>query len=411
MKTDNQTHFLAFAAGMLTPVVILIVTMLLCFAFVGFYPYPVISVASSRPQPTVLERAPTTNLPTRLVEAPNGQVQQAQPLNNDRLNAMATLYQQLNPGVVNIQVYGEEEGVISEKVGAGFILDEKGHIVTNYHVVAGVEQVIVIFYNEFETEAKIIGSDDVSDLAVIKVEKLVEGTYPLLLGDSDAVNVGEWVIAIGNPLGQQNSMSVGIVSGMGRTIASPTPDFVIPGVIQTDADMNLGSSGGPLLNLQGEVIGLNTQIAITSLTPGPGLGFAIPINLVQRVASVLIERGAYQWPWLGAQGGKVNLALMQANHLESQQGAYIDVVIPNSPAAEAGLQGTTGTEEINGLSVSIGGDVVISADGHPLANFNDLLIHLIDQELGDEIELIVLRNGQPQQVMVKLASRTAEFIP
>jgi 2-alkenal reductase len=320
-------------------------------------------------------------------------------------NSLSGLYQQLNPGVVNIQVYAERDGLSGQGAGSGFILDEAGHIVTNNHVVADARQITVIFYNDLERAAEVIGTDEDSDLAVIRVEELVEGAHPLPLGDSTEVEVGEWVVAIGNPFGQQSSMSVGIVSAVGRTIPSGATPYAIPEVIQTDAAINPGNSGGPLLNLNGEVIGVNAQIAAGPSLVNSGVGFAIPINIVRRVAPVLIESGDYQWPWLGVQGGDVNLAIMESNNLGAQQGAYIDQVVPDGPAAEAGLRGTSDIEENEGIEVPVGGDVVVAINGEPVVDFSDLLTEVAIRNPTEEIELTIIRDGQEQQLTVELEPR------
>jgi 2-alkenal reductase len=320
-------------------------------------------------------------------------------------NSLSALYRQLNPGVVNIQVYAERDGLSGQGAGSGFILDEEGHIVTNNHVVADARQITVVFYNNLERAAEVIGTDEDSDLAVIKVNGLVEGAHPLPLGDSDQVEVGEWVVAIGNPFGQQSSMSVGIISAVGRTIPSGATPYAIAEVIQTDAAINPGNSGGPLLNLNGEVIGVNAQIAAGPALVNSGVGFAIPINIVRRVAPVLIESGDYQWPWLGVQGGDVNLSIMESNNLETQQGAYIDQIVPNGPAAEAGLRGTSGTEDIDGVDVPVGGDVVIAVNGEPVVDFSDLLSEVALRNPNEEVELTIIREGQEQQIMVELEPR------
>jgi 2-alkenal reductase len=316
---------------------------------------------------------------------------------------LSALYGQLNPGVVNIQVFlGQGQG---GGAGSGFIMDEQGHIVTNNHVVAGAELVTVVFYNGIEAEADIIGTDDDSDLAVIKVAELPSGTHPLPLGDSDQVVVGEWVIAIGNPFGLGSSMTLGIVSAVGRTIASGATPFSIPQAVQTDAAINPGNSGGPLLNLQGEVIGVNAQIATSGVGVNSGVGFAIPVNVVRRVAPVLIEVGSYQWPWLGIEGGSVTFLVAQANNLETQQGAYIQSVVPGGPAERAGLRGSSGVTTIEGVEVPVGGDIIIEADGRPVIDFNDLLIDIAFRAPGDEMNLTIIRDGQRQQITLTLEAR------
>jgi S1-C subfamily serine protease len=200
-------------------------------------------------------------------------------------------------------------------------------------------------------------------------------------------------------------MSLGVVSAVGRTIPTGVTPFSIPQAIQTDAAINPGNSGGPLINLRGEVVGVNAQIATGGGPANAGVGFAIPANIVRRVAPVLIETGSYQWPWLGIEGGSVNLTTMDANNLDTQQGAYIHHVVPNSPADKAGLRGSSGETEIAGLNVPLGGDVVIAADGKPVADFSDLLVDIAFKNPGDEMELTIIRDGRRRQVTVKLVPR------
>jgi S1-C subfamily serine protease len=319
--------------------------------------------------------------------------------------SFAPLYGELNPGVVNIQVFVQREGVSGAGAGSGFILSEEGYIVTNHHVVAPADRITVIFYDGTEAEARLIGSDADSDLAVIQVDELVAGAHPLPLGDSDEVEVGEWVVAIGNPFGLGSSMTLGIVSAVGRTIPSADRTFGIPEAIQTDAAINPGNSGGPLMNLEGQVIGINAQIASGGSQANAGVGFAIPANTARRVTPVLIESGAFQWPWLGIRGSSVNLIVAAANNLPTRRGAYIHAVVPGGPAEEAGLQGSSGVERVDGLEVPVGGDVVVEADGEPVSDFSALLVAVSDKRPDDTIELTILRDGERRQIAVELAPR------
>lgn len=319
--------------------------------------------------------------------------------------SLVDLHNQLNPGVVNIQVLLQQGGTTGGAEGSGFIIDKAGHIITNNHVVEGAYQVTIIFYNGLEEVAQIVGTDVYSDLAVLKVDKLLGDAHPLDLGDSDKVQTGQWVVAIGNPFGLTSSMSVGIVSAVGRTIPSGATRFSIPQSIQTDAAINPGNSGGPLLDLSGQVIGVNAQIQTSGTQANSGVGFAIPSNIVRMVAPMLIQEGVYQWPWLGVSGGSLNLMSMQANNLDVQQGAYIDTVEPGGPAEKAGMQGSTGTKQVNGVPVPVGGDVVVAIDGKPVNNFDDLLVAVAFRKPGETVNLTVLRNGSRQQVPVTLAPR------
>jgi S1-C subfamily serine protease len=234
----------------------------------------------------------------------------------------------------------------------------------------------------------------------------------LALGDSDTVRVGELVIAIGNPFGLGSSMTLGIVSAIGRSIASGATPFSIPQAIQTDAAINPGNSGGPLINFRGEIIGVNAQIATAGAPANVGVGFAIPSNVVRRITPALIETGTYHWPWLGINGTDVNLALQQANNLPTQSGAYIDRVITDSPADRAGMRGTTGSTSVNGVSgIPTGGDVIIAANGAPILSLTDLLVAISSIGPGDIFDMTIIRDGQEMQVQAELEARPTQSEP
>ena len=307
---------------------------------------------------------------------------------------LSNLYGELNSGVVSIQVLAENQlGQVGEGAGSGFVLDEAGRIVTNNHVVAGAQQVIVVFYNGIQREAEVIGLDDDSDLAILQVDALPEGVQPLPLADSDDVRVGELVVAIGNPFGLGTSMTTGIVSAVGRAIESGATPFNIPQAIQTDAAINPGNSGGPLLNLEGEVIGVNAQIR-SATRSNSGVGFAIPANVVRLIAPSLIEDGRYRWPYLGVGGADVGLQVAALANLDAQSGAFISGVEPRGPADSAGLRQ---------------GDVVIAANGEAIENFNELLETIAFRQPGDELTLTVLRGGREREITVELGARPNNF--
>jgi S1-C subfamily serine protease len=324
------------------------------------------------------------------------------------LDSIATLYQKVNPGVVNVQVQIDQGFATGQGAGSGFIIDTDGHIVTNNHVVDSASRVTVVFYNGMEAEAQVVGTDPDSDLAVLKVDALPAGAHALTLADSSRVEPGEWVVAIGNPFQLGGSMTIGIVSATGRTIPSGFTPFSIPQAIQTDAAINPGNSGGPLLNLKGEVIGVNAQIESGGIRANAGVGFAIPSNFVQQVAPALIRNGKYEWPWLGISGTDVNLSIMEANNLDSQQGAYIADVDPNGPAAAAGLRGSSHQATADSLQVPAGGDVVVAIDGQPITSFDELVTAVASHHPGDKVDLTVLRKGQQESVTVTLAPRPAD---
>ncbi|RPI32307.1 MAG: 2-alkenal reductase, partial [Chloroflexota bacterium] len=237
--------------------------------------------STAQPQviPATQSAIPTLTLPAPGEEPAPTLAAPEQPIPGTGQSSLVDIYNQYNPGVVNITVYLTQSGLAGAGAGSGFILSEDGYIVTNDHVVSGADSVTIIFYDGHEAEAQIVGTDEDSDLAVLKVDALPEGTHPLTLGDSDQVQVGEWVVAIGNPFGRLgNSMSVGIVSAIGRDIPAGATNYRIPQAIQTDAAINPGNSGGPLLNMRGEVIGVNAQIVTGGAEVNSGVGFAIPSN-------------------------------------------------------------------------------------------------------------------------------------
>lgn len=328
----------------------------------------------------------------------------------DEEQTLIKLYRQVNPGVVSIRVL--KRGPMDQAAGgagSGFIYDAQGHVVTNAHVVRDADLIDVVLHNETIVAAEVIGLDDDSDLAVLKVDLPTDQRTPLPLGDSDAVVPGQRVIAIGNPFGQQSSMTTGIVSAVGRIIPSLTP-FSIPQAIQTDAAINPGNSGGPLLNLKGEVIGVNAQIEST-VRANSGVGFAIPVNIVKRVVPALIEAGEFTWPWLGVGGVSLTPRIAKANELSVQRGAYIVDVPSEGPAASAGLQGASSETEVDGLPIKVGGDVVVAADGEPIRSMDDLILFISQHQPGDQVALTVVRDGEQIEVSVTLATRPEELGP
>jgi S1-C subfamily serine protease len=363
--------------------------------------------------PSVIEAQDTPTPPAAGEPTPTAEEAAAAPENSVSNGVLPqtgqelnTLFHRVNPAVVSIQVYGGQ-GINPVSTGSGFIIDELGHVVTNRHVVAAGTMSTVVFNNGVEVRAELIGMDADSDLAVLRVESHPEGVEPLLLGDSDTVVVGESVMAIGNPFGLAGTMTMGVISAVGRDIPTGVTPFTIPQAIQTDAAINPGNSGGPLLNMRGEVIGVNAQIATSGVGIGNvGVGFAIPSNTVRRVVPVLIETGTYQWSWLGVSGSGVNLAVQLANNLPTQNGAYVDSVTGGSPADRAGLRGSTSATQVQGFgSVRTGGDVIIAADGEPIISFSDLLVAITSHMPGEIMQLTILRNGAEMQIDVEMGAR------
>ena len=325
----------------------------------------------------------------------------------DEEEVLANLYARTNPAVVNVTIYGQQgEQVEPLGQGSGFVYDESGNIITNAHVIAAADQVEVTFSDGTIRAAEIIGQDPNSDLAVVKVDRLPEGISPLPLGEMSELAVGQSVIAIGNPFGLEGTLTRGIISALGRTIPALTP-FSIPQAIQTDAAINPGNSGGPLLDLHGHVVGVNAQIETGGTSnSNSGVGFAIPVNMVQRVVPVLIKEGRYEWAWLGVRGGNLVPALVEAMKLPVERGAYILEITAGGPAEQAGLRGADNVVTANGQSTPVGGDVVTAIDGQPVNSFDALLIYIaLQAEPGQSVTLTILRDGKPQDVRVRLGAR------
>ncbi len=336
------------------------------------------------------------------------------PVNEDaagQQEALVSLYERVMPGVVALQVVGDQGG----SLGSGFVFDAQGHIVTNYHVVEGARQVEVDFTSGYKTYGTVIGTDLDSDLAVVKVDAPASELFPLPLGDSNTLKVGQTVVAIGNPFGLSGTMTTGIISALGRTLDSqreaPGGNFFTAGdIIQTDAAINPGNSGGPLFNLNGEVIGVNRAIRTTAMTSmgepvNSGIGFAISINIVKRVVPVLIETGKYDYPYLGISSvDELSLAQIEALGLKSYTGAYVTGVAANGPAEKAGIRAGEQTTSQQGLPA--GGDLIVAIDGQPVLRFDDLLKYLINNKSpGDTVVLTVLRGEEKVDIPVVLDKR------
>ena len=323
---------------------------------------------------------------------------------------LVDMYSRLNSSVVNITVYLNQNSTLELYAQAsGFVYDDRGHIVTNAHVVHGMDAVQVTFSDGLIRDASIVAEDIFSDLAIIQVE-LPAGVTPIPLGTMDELAVGQTVVAIGNPFGLEGTLTRGVISALGRTIPTILTAYSIPEAIQTDAAINPGNSGGPLLNLKGEVIGVNAQIETSgSSNSNLGVGFAIPISILRRVIPALIDSGHYDWPWLGVSGRTVGPALVKAMNLPVEQGAYVLAVTDGGPAQAAGLQGTTQTITQDGRTVEVGGDVITTIDGQPVKTFDDILIYLsLQTSPGQEITLTILRDGKYQDLKLQLGTRPTQ---
>lgn len=306
------------------------------------------------------------------------------------------LYRRANPAVVYIATQSGS--------GSGFLYDDAGHIVTNSHVIAGARAIEVAFSNGERRAAQLVGVDADSDLAVLAVDSAPAGVAPLPLAPADEIQVGQFVVAIGSPFGEQGSMSLGIVSGLGRSLTSQRSTttggaYSLPSVIQTDAPINPGNSGGPLLNLRGEVVGVNSAIASTS-GANMGVGFSIPVAALHQIIPALIERGAYEYPYLGVSfDDEVTLGEQATYGLDRAQGVYVLGVASGGPAAQAGLIAANPNS-------ARGGDLIVAIDGRAVNNFQELNSYLIfHTRAGQTIQLSVVRNGGAMTVPLTLGTR------
>jgi len=361
---------------------------------------------------------------------------------------LENIYAQVNPSVVSIRVVQKQDASVlngdnnpfsdipgapnfffsnpgqnnnqpavpqySQALGSGFVWDKDGYIVTNNHVVRGADKIEVKFADGTTLPAKLIGTDPDSDLAVVKVDNPGFTLTPITLSSATTVKVGQVAVAIGNPFGLENTMTVGIVSALGRTLpANETningANFSIPDIIQTDASINPGNSGGPLVDDQGGLIGVNTAIESSS-NSNSGVGFAIPSTIVSRVIPELITNGKYEHPYLGISGTLLTPDIATAMKLDAtQRGALVEEIVPNGPADKAGLQGSDRQVTIDGENVNIGGDVITAIDGTPVKTMDDLIAYLADHtDINQKVMLTILRAGQEKSVEVTLEARPAK---
>jgi S1-C subfamily serine protease len=299
----------------------------------------------------------------------------------------------------------------STALGSGFVYDNQGHIVTNYHVVSGVTKADVTFTDGNTYSANVVGKDPYSDLGILQItdDFSEEKVVPLPLANSSAVRPGEQVIAIGNPFGLSGTITTGIVSQKGRLLPNPDTGFSVPNMIQTDAAINPGNSGGPLLDTKGEVIGMNTAI-FSSTGSYSGVGFAIPSNTIAKEVPLLIKNGSYAHPWLGISGGKTTPDLTRAMGLPTNyKGVIVGSVQSGGPADMAGLKGLTQDDNNNngsGGSAQQTGDIITAVDGHPVRQIDDIINYIESQKnVGDNIKLTVNRDGQIMDLTATLQTR------
>lgn len=289
-----------------------------------------------------------------------------------------------------------------QALGSGFVLDKAGHIVTNYHVVSDASRVFVSFSNQERLPATIVGRDPSTDLAVLQVHMSSRALTPLMLGDSDLVRVGDSVVAIGNPLGEDRSITAGIVSALERRIYAPN-GAPIDHAIQTDAALNHGNSGGPLLNAHGQVIGVTSQIQTTGGSQGNiGIGFAIPVNTVESVVAQLIANGSVVHPFIGVEARAITPFIARLFRLPVQRGLLVSTVCAKSGASSAGLHGAKQQVTVAGDTWPLGGDIIVKADGAPVGSIDTLRQIIAMKKPGQTVQLQILRGAKHIALNVKL---------
>jgi S1-C subfamily serine protease len=337
------------------------------------------------------------------------------------LNA-AEIYRRDSPGVVVVNAtmvrkvrsplapLAPVQTETARALGSGFVIDRRGHILTNAHVVAGAQTVTVGFRAGGTYTARVLGIDRIDDVAVLEAAGVPRSMlHPLPLGSVHSVAVGDPVVAIGNPLGEERSITEGIVSAKRRAINSLKPGYKIYGALQTDAAINHGNSGGPLIDRFGDVVGITNQILTGTNNPQSGnigIGFAVPIDAARTVAGEIIATGHAEHTYLGIAGAQLTPALAQAINLPVERGVLIGVVQPGSPAARAGLRGGSSSATVDGQTLTVGGDIIVSIDGRQVVHFSDLAETVAGLRPGSQVNLGVIRGGQRIEVPVTLGAQT-----
>jgi S1-C subfamily serine protease len=318
------------------------------------------------------------------------------------------VYRQASPAVANVLTKATEydffmDPVPVEGAGSGFVIDERGYILTNFHVVQEAQSIEVVLGDQTRYPGKFIGADQRNDVALVKIDPKGKHLVALPLGDSSALQVGQKVLAIGNPFGFQSTLTTGVVSALGRTVQT-SQTTLIDEAIQTDAAINRGNSGGPLINSHGEVIGINSAIYTPSGTTA-GIGFAIPINTAKRIAQDLITEGRVHLAYIGVQTIPVGGYLAQALDLPVEEGLLVETAAKGGPAAAAGVRGGDRVAQAGMQRIAIGGDVIVAIDGAKVANTMDLNIILNRKRPGDSVTLTVYRGGKKLDIAVRLGER------
>jgi len=318
------------------------------------------------------------------------------------------IYRQASPAVANILTKATEydffmDPVPVEGAGSGFVFDPRGYILTNFHVVAGAQSIEVVLGDKTRFPAKFVGADQRNDVALIKIDPKDKQLASLTLGDSSTLLVGQKVLAIGDPFGFQTTLTTGVVSALGRTVQTSETTF-IDEAIQTDASINRGNSGGPLINTHGEVIGINSAIFAPSGTAA-GIGFAIPINTAKLIANDLITEGKVRRAYLGVQTLELTGWLAEALDLPVREGLLVEQTTKNSPAAAAGVKGGDRAAQAGMRRIYIGGDVIVGLDGQKVANQFDMNVILNRKRPGDTVTVTLYRGAKKMDIPVKLGER------
>jgi S1-C subfamily serine protease len=319
---------------------------------------------------------------------------------------ITNLYERVGPSVAHITArvvtmsffFG---AMPSEGTGSGFIYDREGHVVTNFHVVDGADDIEVKFGDELSLPAQVVGTDPANDLAVLRIDVSQIAVTPVELGSSADLRVGQRAIAIGNPFGLDQTLTTGVISALGRPLQTESDNFIF-NVIQTDAAINPGNSGGPLLDSRGRVIGVNTAIR----QDAEGIGFAVPVDTVKRIVPALIANGTYPHPWLGLLGYSISPALAEALRLPVEEGVLVAQLYRRAPAVEAGVRGAQRETIVGNRRFLIGGDIITAIDGVAISDWNSLTEYLeLNTVVGDAVTLSLLRDDQPLQLEVTLGTQ------
>ena len=319
---------------------------------------------------------------------------------------ITNLYLRTNPSVVHITARIVTMdffagSMASEGTGSGFVVDTSGHVVTNNHVIEGADSIEVTFSDETTVPAEVVGTDPLNDLAVLMPERIPPGVTPVKLGSSAELQVGQRAIAIGNPFGLDRTLTVGVISALGRPLRLAEDNFVF-NVIQTDAAINPGNSGGPLLDSRGRVIGVNTAIR----REAEGIGFAVPVDTLKRVLTALIEKGGYPHPWLGILGYSVTPELADMLALPSERGVLVAQIYRDGPADKAGIHGADEEIVIGNRRLLAGGDLIIAVNGQPVTDWIDYLEFLeMNAEVGDTVSVTILRGDEEITVEASLIAQ------